>query len=132
MSKKYFIITYGCQLNVSDSERIATVLEKIGYKSCPKIGEANLIVVNMCSVRQTAVDRVYGQIKNFIKLKRKNKKLKIVLTGCILKHDFKKFKEKFDYILSIKDLPQWKNFLAEKSTGDTYGFFTYYFQIFSF
>jgi tRNA-2-methylthio-N6-dimethylallyladenosine synthase len=123
MSKNYFIITYGCQLNVSDSERIATVLEKIGYKSCPKIGEANLIVVNMCSVRQTAVDRVYGQIKNFIKLKGKNKKLKIVLTGCILKHDFKKFKEKFDYILSIKDLPQWKNFLAEKSIGVTCGFF---------
>ena len=104
---KYYIITFGCQMNKSDSERIAAVLEKIGYSPASKKEDADLIVVNMCSVRQTAVDRVYGQVKNFIKLKKKNKKLKIVLTGCILKSDLKKFREKYDYILSIKDLPHW-------------------------
>ena len=64
MQSKYFIITYGCQMNRSDSERIASVLENIGYKKASKIDEADLIVTNMCSVRQSAVDRVYGKIQN--------------------------------------------------------------------
>jgi len=130
---KYYIITYGCQMNFSDSERIATILEKIGYSPTLKIEKADLIVVNMCSVRQSAVDRVYGNIKNFDKLKKKNKKLKVVLTGCILKSDLRKFREKFDYIsrrsrenqgsaeqseagsyiLSIKSLSRWKKFLRK-------------------
>ena len=81
--KKYYIITYGCQMNFSDLERIASVLEDISYKPASKMDEANLIVVNMCSVRQSAVDRVYGQVKNFLKLKRRNPKLKTLLTGCV-------------------------------------------------
>lgn len=104
-------------MNFSDSERIAATLEKIGYSPVSKIEKANLIVVNMCSVRQSAVDRVYGNIKNFARLKRKNPKLKLVLTGCVTKYDLKKFKEKFNHILSIKSLPYWKNFL--KSRGQT-------------
>lgn len=56
----YHIITYGCQMNKSDSERIAAVLENTGYKNISKIDEADLIVVNMCSVRQSAVDRIFG------------------------------------------------------------------------
>ncbi len=111
--KKYYIITYGCQMNFSDLERIASVLEDISYKPASKMDEANLIVVNMCSVRQSAVDRVYGQVKNFLKLKRRNPKLKTLLTGCVLKSDLRKFKEKFDYILSIKSLPHWKKFLKK-------------------
>ena len=112
--KKYWIITYGCQMNKSDSERIALTLETMKYLSASKIDEADLIVVNMCSVRQSAVDRVYGNIKNFDKLKKKNKKLKIILTGCITKYDLKKLKEKFDYVLSIKSLPHWKKLLKKK------------------
>lgn len=104
---KYFIITYGCQMNKSDSERIATVLEKKGYKPVPKENEADLIVVNMCSVRQSAVDRVYGLFHKFKKLREKNRKLKTVLTGCILKEDKRKFKNIFDVIC----LPFTKDFL---------------------
>ncbi len=102
--KKYWIITYGCQMNHSDSERIASVLEKAKYKSAPNIEGADLIVVNMCSIRQSAVDRVHGLIPKFKKLKLKNNKLEIILTGCILKKDKRKFSEKFDLILDIKDL----------------------------
>jgi len=108
---KYWIITFGCQMNKSDSERIATVLENAGYQKASKINEADLIVVNMCSVRQSAVDRVYGKIKDFAKLKTYNSKLKTLLTGCVLKQDRKKFAEKFNYILDIKDLPKWPAFL---------------------
>jgi len=104
----YHIITFGCQMNKSDSERIASVLENIGYKETSNINEANLIVVNMCSVRQSAVDRVYGLIPKFKKLKAKNEKRKTILTGCILKEDKRKFEKSFDQVLKFKDLLEYR------------------------
>ena len=112
---KYWIITYGCQMNKSDSERIASVLEKESYKPASKENEADLIVVNMCSVRQSAVDRVYGKINDFAKLKVQNPKLKTILTGCILREDRKKFSGKFDLIWDIKDLSNWLDHLKLKN-----------------
>jgi len=111
---KYFIITFGCQMNKSDSERIAFLLEKIGYQKASNEREADLIVVNMCSVRQSAVDRVYGLTKKFNQLKAQNSKLKTLLTGCILKKDFLNFQKFFDYILPIKTLNFWPQFLKEE------------------
>ena len=114
MRKKYFIITFGCQMNKSDSERIAAVLENIGYKQTFKIDQADLIVVNMCSIRQSAVDRVYGLRQKFNKLKDYNSKLTTILTGCILKKDKRKFSEYFDFILNIRDLLNWSEVLNTK------------------
>jgi len=88
----------------SDSERWESFLEKKGYKKTQKIEEADFILVNMCSVRQSAVDRVYGLVPKFKKLKQKKKNLKIALTGCILEKDKRKFQEIFDYILKKEDL----------------------------
>ncbi|MBI2041816.1 MAG: MiaB/RimO family radical SAM methylthiotransferase [Candidatus Nealsonbacteria bacterium] len=96
--KKYWIITFGCQMNKSDSERIAAGLEKDGYKPASKMDEADLIVVNMCSVRQPAVDRIFGLNKKLSQLKTTNYKLKTILTGCILKKDKIKFNKIFDEI----------------------------------
>ncbi len=95
---KYFMVTYGCQMNKSDSERIATTLEGNGYKPALSMNEANLILVNMCSVRQSAVDRVHGLSRKFKELNAET-----VLTGCILKKDRKKFKKVFNSILDNKD-----------------------------
>jgi len=94
---KYHIITFGCQMNKADSEKIAAVLGNKGYKTASKINEADLIVVNMCSVRQSAVDRIYGLLP-----KLKNKKS--ILTGCILKKDKNKFRKYFDEIIDVKEL----------------------------
>ena len=91
-------------MNKIDSERIAHVLEKMGYKPENDKTQADLIVINMCSVRQSAVDRVYGKIKDFAKLKTQNSKLKTILTGCILEKDKNKLKDKVDLIFNIKDL----------------------------
>lgn len=112
---KYFIITYGCQMNKSDSERIVTVLEDTGHNQAPDIREAGLIVINMCSIRQSAVDRVYGKIQYFIKLKNKKPNIKTLLTGCILKRDLKKFKQQFDFILPIKTLKKWPAILNKET-----------------
>ena len=104
-------------MNKSDSERIATVLESRGYEPASKINEADLIVVNMCSVRQSAVDRVYGLIPKFQKLKTKNEKLKTILTGCIVKEDKRKFAEGFDQILRFKDLLKYQPKYQDKSVA---------------
>jgi len=85
-------------MNKSDSERIAAALEKKGYKPAPQINGADLIVVNMCSVRQSAVDRIYGLSPKFEKIKAKNHRIKTVLTGCILKKDKVKFRKIFDEV----------------------------------
>lgn len=90
-------------MNQSDSERLALTLEKKDYKFTPALNDADLILVNMCSVRQSAVDRVDGLKSKFTELKGKNHKLKTILTGCILKSDRKKFSGYFDEILESKN-----------------------------
>ncbi|HRY52502.1 MAG TPA: MiaB/RimO family radical SAM methylthiotransferase [Candidatus Portnoybacteria bacterium] len=84
---KYFIITYGCQMNHSDSEKIATQLELAGHKSVKTASAADLIVINFCSVRQGAVHRALDQTQ-----KLGNKK--IIAAGCILPSDQKKLTAK--------------------------------------
>lgn len=111
---KYFILTFGCQMNESDSERIASFLENLGYRNASSVKEADLIVVNMCSVRQSAVDRIYGFKKKFSLFKKNKANLKTILTGCFSKRDFLKFKNFFDYILPIKFLRDWPKFLKEE------------------
>ncbi len=109
--KKYFIKTFGCQQNESDSERIEAALEKQAYKKTDKLAKADLIVVNACSVRQSAIDRIFGLKQKFKKLKTTNCKLRTILTGCILESDKKKFEEYFDEVLSIKEFLG-KNYLS--------------------
>jgi len=87
MAKTYHIITFGCQANLADSERIARKLEMSGYKMATKIESVDLVVLNACSVRQSATNRVYGRIRE---LGIKNKELKIIIAGCVLKEDKKK------------------------------------------
>ena len=110
--KKYHIITFGCQMNKSDSERISADLENKGHKPAAEMDEADLVVVNMCSVRQSAVDRVLGLTKKFAELKIKNQKSKIVLTGCVLKKDEIKFRGIFD---SVRTQPWLSSYAKSKS-----------------
>jgi len=112
---KYHITTFGCQMNRSDSERIASVLEGMGYEETLDLKGADLAVVNMCSVRQSAVDRVYGLSPLFIALKTKNKAFRAVLTGCILKPERAKLASVFDFILDKEDMVNWPLILKGKN-----------------
>jgi len=110
MSAKYHIITYGCQMNKNDSERIASVLERLGMEMTSRPEEADLILLNTCSVRQSAEDRVFGKVENFNQLKKTKPNLIIGITGCMAGRDtrgdlIKKMKG-VDLYFSIKDLPQ--------------------------
>ena len=63
----YFIKTYGCQANEADSERIVGLYQKKGYKPAKNLEEADVVIINTCSVRQSAEHRVYGLINNLTK-----------------------------------------------------------------
>ncbi len=100
---KYFILTLGCQMNKSDSERISTVLEGMGYQP-GREEEADLIGIVACSVRQKAIDKVYTKIYKWNRMKT-GRNLVTFLTGCILPADRKKFDKLFDLVFSTNELP---------------------------
>src|SRR3990167_7268534 len=99
-------------MNISDSQRIASCLEKLGYESAPEKG-ADLVIVNACSVRQHAVDRIWGKIKKW-----QEDQKQIFITGCILKSDQKKFQQKNIKTFDIKNLPKLKKLLKRHSHYD--------------
>ncbi len=80
---KYFIQTFGCQMNYSDTERVISVLDSLGWERKKELNEVDLVILNTCSVRQKAEDRVAGQIRNISKLRNYNPNLKIGITGCM-------------------------------------------------
>lgn len=81
--KKLFIETYGCQMNVADSEVVASIMKMDGYVMTDKIEEADAVFVNTCSVRDNAEQKIYGRLQYFQSLKRKKKSLIVGVLGCM-------------------------------------------------
>lgn len=81
---KYHIWTIGCQMNVSDSWRVASTLEAMGYEKSARIDDADVIVLNTCVVRQSAEDRASGRLNSLKPLKKRNPNLVINLMGCMV------------------------------------------------
>lgn len=109
----YSLITFGCQMNISDSERIKSILNNIGLieiTSEKDKNKADIIILNSCSVRESAENRVFGITNKLNSERRKNKtKQLIIVTGCMAGRDKNgsikiKFKDKVDFLLKIKDI----------------------------
>jgi tRNA-2-methylthio-N6-dimethylallyladenosine synthase len=83
MSKKVYIETYGCQMNVADSEVVVSILAESGYTPTENINEALLILINTCSIRENAEQRIWGRLKAISHLKKKNKEIVVGLIGCM-------------------------------------------------
>lgn len=113
----YYIITYGCQMNKNDSERMASLLESLGFVQKEKPEDADLVMINTCSVRQTAEDRVYGQIENLAKLKDKNPLFMIGVTGCMAGRDkdgvLRKKLPDVDFFFPTAKLSEFPKLIAE-------------------
>ncbi|MDD5463708.1 MAG: tRNA (N6-isopentenyl adenosine(37)-C2)-methylthiotransferase MiaB [Candidatus Moranbacteria bacterium] len=104
---KYFIKTFGCQMNVSDSERIAAFLEQHNFSISDNIKEADLAIFNTCGIKQTAENRAYSMINNLRKAESKVKSQKskaIIMTGCLANRADvqKRMKSKVDLFTEIK------------------------------
>ncbi|MBC8319219.1 MAG: MiaB/RimO family radical SAM methylthiotransferase [Bacteroidetes bacterium] len=109
---KYHIVQLGCQMNISDGERVQKVLEEIGYVPTDIEEDANIIGVIACSVRQKGIDKVYNLVNKWNKWKNK-KNLITFLSGCVLPSDEEKFLKLFDMVFEISQLPELPEMISQ-------------------
>lgn len=83
MTKKFYIETYGCQMNVADSEVVAAILTAKGFQHTKDKNEADIILVNTCSVRENAEQRVRGRVQGFSEIRKRNPQLLVGVMGCM-------------------------------------------------
>ena len=119
-AKKLFIESYGCQMNFSDSEIVASILSEQGYNTTQQLEEADLVLVNTCSIRDKAEQTVRKRLKYYDTIKDKNPNMKVGVLGCMAERLKKKFLEEekiVDLVVgpdAYKDLP---NLLADVEEG---------------
>jgi tRNA-2-methylthio-N6-dimethylallyladenosine synthase len=97
---KYFITTFGCQMNIHDSEKIAGMLESLGYEAAAGPEAADLILLNTCCVRENAENRTFGHIGNLKAIKERKPGLIIGICGCMVQQpsEVEKIRESFPYV----------------------------------
>ena len=106
---KVYIETYGCQMNVNDSEVILSILQDAGYALTENIEEAAVILANTCSIRDNAEQRIWGRIDQFRLQKRKRDGVVIGIVGCMAERLKDKLLEKVDLVAgpdSYRSLPE--------------------------
>ncbi|NNC45571.1 MAG: radical SAM protein, partial [Winogradskyella sp.] len=119
-TRKLFIESYGCQMNFSDSEIVASILSKEGFNTTSKLEEADLVLVNTCSIRDKAEQTVRKRLTEYNAVKKINPKMKIGVLGCMAERLKEKFLEEekiVDMVVgpdAYKDLP---NLLTEIDEG---------------
>ena len=119
-SKKLFIESYGCQMNFSDSEIVASILQKEGFNTTSQLEDADLVLVNTCSIRDKAEQTVRKRLEKYNAVKRQNPKMKVGVLGCMAERLKSKFLEEekiVDLVVgpdAYKDLP---NLIAEVEEG---------------
>lgn len=113
---KYHIVTFGCAANEADSERVASYYEARGFTRAEGIVEADDVVINTCMIREKAEHRVYGLVHNLSREKAEGRKLKIILTGCMVGMALR---EKTGKMLSLlkKKMPSVDEFLPIEEVG---------------
>jgi len=94
MRKKFYIETYGCQMNVADSEVVSSIMSENGYDQTPEMEEADLILVNTCSIRENAEQRVWGRLDVFKQIKNQHPNVKVGVIGCMAERLKEKLIEK--------------------------------------
>ena len=118
MDKKYFTLTYGCQMNESDTERINGQLEELGYQPAEKMDDADIIIMNTCSIRQNAEEKVYGKIGEIKKLKEKNPRLLLGIAGCMAQENKGKLIERMpiiDFVIGPYHIHDLKDIISNEN-----------------
>ena len=119
MSKNYHIITYGCQMNEHDSENIAGMLEALDYSHTPNPEEADVVVMNTCSVREHADKRFFGMLGQFKKQKKNNPNFIICICGCMPQqpHIVEEIRKSFswvDIVFGTQTIAEFPNLLMKR------------------
>ncbi|WP_129127100.1 tRNA (N6-isopentenyl adenosine(37)-C2)-methylthiotransferase MiaB [Geomonas oryzae] len=97
-AKKLYLETFGCQMNVSDSEKIVTLMKGMGYGQTQEPGEADLVLLNTCSIRATAEQRMYGHLGRFKSMKKKRPELIIGVGGCVAQQEGEELLKKAPFV----------------------------------
>ncbi len=111
-NKNFFISTYGCQMNVNDTERMACLLEMSGWALVPQPEMSDLIIINSCSIREKPVHKVHSEVGRYKKLKEKHPHLKIGVAGCVAQQERSRLLKQvplIDFVLgtdAIDELPK--------------------------
>ncbi len=119
-TKNLYIESYGCQMNFSDSEIVASILSKNGYNTTSVLEDADLVLVNTCSIREKAEQTVRKRLEKFNAVKKHNQNMKVGVLGCMAERLKSKFLEEekiVDLVVgpdAYKDLP---NLLEEVESG---------------
>lgn len=112
-SKKVYINTFGCQMNVYDTNRMQNMLSAVGYESTDSFWRADLIIINTCAIREKAVQKVYSFLGRICGIKQRKRNMKIAVTGCVAQQQSQWLAERFigvDLILgthAVNRLPQY-------------------------
>src|SRR3990170_2949560 len=119
--KSFYQITFGCQMNKHDSQRLAGLLVEKGYKAAPHLDGASIIIFNTCCVRGSAEQRLYGRVASLKSLKRENPGLIIAVGGCLAQNEGRKLIENYphiDVVFGTQNLPRLPE-LIEKAAKDS-------------
>ena len=111
MNKSFFIETYGCQMNVSDSELISGILSKDGYKETKNINNADIILVNTCAIREHAEDKVHSRLGFYNKIKEKRPSTIIGILGCMAQNLKENILESKPYVDIVLGPDSYRNLL---------------------
>ncbi len=122
--KKYFLRTYGCQMNVHDSEEIKYYLESLGYEAVDELEKADIVVLNTCAIRENAKDKVFGYLGRCKHLKKEKPNLIIAVTGCLMQkpneieeiHNRHKY---IDIVIGTHNLNELPNLIEEANNKKT-------------
>ena len=110
-NKKYFLKTYGCQMNEHDSENMKAILEEMGFKETENMEDADLVLLNTCSIRENAHNKVFGMLGRAKHLKSTKKDLIVGIAGCMAQEEvvaqeiLKKYKW-MDFVLGTHNIEQ--------------------------
>ena len=118
MQKHYYIKTYGCQMNVHESEKLAGMLKSLDYTETNDMANADVIVFNTCCIRNAAEQKILGNIGSVKKLKKLNPNLVVAVCGCMAQEEgrVELFKEKYPYVSIVfgtHNLHKFKDYLIQ-------------------
>lgn len=119
--KTVFISTYGCQMNVNDSERMYSLLEMTNYRQVSTAEEASLIIINSCSVREKPVHKVSSEVGTYRRLKSKNPYVKIGVSGCVAQQEKKKILKDMplvDFVFGPDNIDELPDIISKLERGD--------------
>ncbi len=119
MERRYLVRTFGCQMNEHDSERIAGVLEAGGLSPATDVGDAEVVVLNTCAIRENADNRLYGNLGHLKPAKDRNPRMRIVVAGCLAQKDRSAIQSRapwVDVVMGTHALPELMDLLRRAET----------------